>query len=121
MELGNSFIFLTSSNPDRAKNFYRDVLGFNLVREEAQALTFDTGGLKLRISIAGEEIQGSNIPFGLEVYDIDQAIKNLKDRGAQISVNEQGEEWIIWEGYKFAYFSDFDGNVLLLLENRGYY
>src|SRR5205085_7932667 len=44
--------FVAASDPDRAKNFYRDILGLRLVSEEMPfALVFDAHGTMLRLTI----------------------------------------------------------------------
>jgi len=47
--------FVATSDPDRAKKFYRDTLGLPLVSEEKPfALVFDAHGTMLRVTIVGK-------------------------------------------------------------------
>ena len=42
--------FVGTRNPQRAKDFYRDTLGLNLVSEDPFALVFDVNGTMLRVT-----------------------------------------------------------------------
>ena len=44
--------FVTTSNPEKAKAFYGDVLGFRLISEDAFALAYDANGTMVRVGKA---------------------------------------------------------------------
>ena len=55
--------FVGTRNPGRAKEFYRDTLGLNLVSEDHFAIVFDVHGTMLRVThgsgIGAGEVHGA--------------------------------------------------------------
>ena len=114
--------FVATANADRARTFYRDVLGLTLLSEDSFALVFDSYRVTLRIQKV-EQLQPQ--PFttlGWAVPDINSAVSALAkydvsfERYAFLKQNKSG----IWQspsGAKVAWFKDPDGNVLSLTEH----
>lgn len=110
--------FVATSDPDRAKNFYRDTLGLPLVSEELPfALVFDAHGTMLRVTVVKEVSPRSYTVLGWKVPDIVVAAKALLKLGVQFERYQgmEQDELAIWSspgGTKVAWFKDPDGNTL---------
>ena len=46
----NVIAFVATTAPDRARNFYGEILGLRLMADTPSALEFDAGGTTLRVS-----------------------------------------------------------------------
>lgn len=109
--------FGATTNPARAKSFYRETLGLTLIREEPTALVFDANGTQLRVSFVEELTPAKYSILGWRVPDIVDAVKKL--RMTEIHFENFGffqqDELGIWtapNGDKVAWFKDPDGNLL---------
>jgi catechol 2,3-dioxygenase-like lactoylglutathione lyase family enzyme len=113
--------FLATCKPDRAKNFYGEVLGLRLVSEDQFALAFDANGTPLRIQKVEKFEPQSFTALGWTVDDIRKAVSKLGKLGVRFerySFMDQ-DELGIWQapsGAKVAWFKDPDGNLLSLSE-----
>jgi catechol 2,3-dioxygenase-like lactoylglutathione lyase family enzyme len=111
--------FVTTCNPDLAKRFYRDVLGFRLASEDDFALVFDANGTMLRVAKAQKFTPAQGTVLGWEVDDIHAAIRDLGPRGVHfeqfnlpfLKQDEHGV-WTPPNGDQVAWFKDPDGNML---------
>jgi predicted enzyme related to lactoylglutathione lyase len=104
------------SDQERAKNFYRDILGFELLREEPMGpgqkwIQLAPEGCSTTVAL----VTGFDAmkPGGLQgvmlnVTDIDQEHAQLSSRGLSLSAIGQ-EPW-----GRYAMFSDPDGNGWIL-------
>jgi catechol 2,3-dioxygenase-like lactoylglutathione lyase family enzyme len=114
--------FVATSDPDRAKTFYRDTLGLRLVFEEIPfALVFDANGIMLRVSIVKKLSPAAFTVLGWQVPNIKAAAKTLTKAGVQFAryPGMQQDELGIWNspnGAKVAWFKDPDGNTLSISE-----
>jgi catechol 2,3-dioxygenase-like lactoylglutathione lyase family enzyme len=113
--------FVPTTQPDRAKTFYRDTLGLKLIAEDNYALEFDVNGTLLRIAIVREFTPHPFTALGWDVDDIALEIKYLNSKG--IAFEKYGffeqDELGIWKspsGAKVAWFKDPDGNTLSLTQ-----
>ena len=109
--------FVATTNPSRAKAYYRDVLGLLLISEDDYALVFDAHGTMLRLAIVGEMVLAPYTVLGWQVDDIDATVRGLVAK----EVNFERYPWMeqndlgIWSapsGAKVAWFKDPDGNLL---------
>ena len=76
--------FVATSDPDRAKKFYRDTLGLPLVSEELPfALVFDAHGTTLRVTVVKEVSPRTYTVLGWKVPNIVAAAKALLKVGVQ--------------------------------------
>jgi catechol 2,3-dioxygenase-like lactoylglutathione lyase family enzyme len=109
--------FAATTDPARAKAFYRDMLGLRLVSEDPFALVFDVHGTMLRVSRVREVAVAEYTVLGFEVADIVAAAKALTAAGVAL-MRVPGlpqDELGIWntpDGTKVAWFKDPDGNTL---------
>src|SRR5215469_6331500 len=111
--------FVPTSKPDKAKIFYRDVLGLRLVSEDNYALEFDANGTRVRVTIVENLKPQVFTIIGWNVDDISSTIKalNLKQVFCEKYSFLQQDDLGIWlapSGSKVAWFKDPDGNVLSL-------
>ncbi len=113
--------FVPTIMPDKAKIFYRDVLGLTLLSEDEYALEFNANGISLRVIIVPVlQPQGFTV-LGWNVDDIITTIRSLNKKGVvcEIYAFMEQDELGIWTalgGSKVAWFKDPDGNVLSLTE-----
>ena len=110
--------FVTVRDADRARVFYRDVLGLRLLNEQLPfALVFDAKGVVLRVAIDRECSPARGTVLGWQVPDILAAVRDLAAAGVNLnrySFLEQDENgiWNSPSGSRVAWFKDPDGNVL---------
>jgi len=115
--------FVATSDADRAKKFYRDMLGLPLVSDEMPfALVFDAHGTILRVTIVEKVIPAGYTVLGWQVPDIIAAAKALSEAGVRFE-RYQGmgqDELGIWSspgGAMVAWFKDADGNTLSISQH----
>lgn len=117
--------FVTIVDVERAKVFYRDVLGLRLVSEEPPfALVFDAHGIMLRLGMAKQLPPAHGTVLGWAVPDIAATVNGLKQAGVAFERFEgmtQDELGILASpsGAKVAWFKDPDGNLLSVTEFPG--
>ena len=115
--------FVATSDPDRAKKFYRDTLGLRLVSEEMPfALVFDASGTMLRVTMVKKVIPAGNTVLGWQVPNIVAAAKALSLAGVRFERYQgmQQDELGIWSppgGAAVAWFKDADGNTLSISQH----
>jgi catechol 2,3-dioxygenase-like lactoylglutathione lyase family enzyme len=113
--------FVGTRNAERAKEFYRGMLGLNLVSEDPFALVFDVGGTMLRVTPVRDLSPAGFTVLGWEVKDITAAVQGLQKAGVMFErYNFPQDELGIWTapgGAKVAWFKDPDGNVLSLSQH----
>jgi len=109
--------FVATTDPSRAKAFYRDVLGLLLISEDEYALVFDAHGTMLRVAIVGEIVLAPYTVLGWQVSDVDTTVRGLTAKAVKferypwMEQNELGI-WSAPSGAKVAWFKDRDGNLL---------
>ena len=113
--------FIPTVNPDKAKVFYKDILGLKLLSEDNFALEFEANGTFLRVIIVQDLVPHAFTALGWNVPDIFGMIRSLNQEGVfceKYSFLNQDESgvWVAPGGSKIAWFKDPDGNVLSLTE-----
>ena len=109
--------FVATTDPARAKAFYRDVLGLLLISEDEYALVFDAHGTMLRVAIVGEVALAPYTVLGWRVGDIDATVRGLAAKGVKFERYSWLEQddlgiWSAPSGAKVTWFKDPDGNLL---------
>ena len=111
--------FVATTDHARAKGFYRDVLGLQLVEEELPfAVVFDAHGTMLRVTIVKELAPAQYTVLGWRVSDITATVKQLHEAGVKFErydgMKNQDEQgiWTSPTGARVAWFKDPDGNTL---------
>jgi catechol 2,3-dioxygenase-like lactoylglutathione lyase family enzyme len=110
--------FVIVRDVDRARAFYRDVLGLRLLNEQLPfALIFDANGVVLRVAIDPDCAPARGTVLGWRVPDIVAAVQDLVAAGVKLerfSFMKQDDKgvWTSPSGSRVAWFKDPDGNVL---------
>lgn len=117
--------FVVTSNPEKAKTFYGDVLGFRLISDDNFALVFDANGTMIRVGKGQAFTPAQNTVLGWQVDDIHGAIRELTQRGVHfeqfnLPFMKQDElgVWTAPNGDQVAWFKDPDGNVLSISQHN---
>ena len=113
--------FLATTQPGRAKRFYRDTLGLRLVSDDQFAIVFDCVGVQVRIQKVETLRPHAFTSLGWQVPSIRRSVSALAKRGIvfeRYGFMEQDElgVWKAPSGAKVAWFKDPDGNLLSLTE-----
>jgi catechol 2,3-dioxygenase-like lactoylglutathione lyase family enzyme len=115
--------FVTIVDVEKAKAFYRDTLGLDLVSEEPPfALVFDANGVMLRLAIAKELPAAPGTVLGWQVTDMVAAVRDLAQAGVVFERCEFLKPDALGistapNGAKVAWFKDPDGNTLSISEH----
>lgn len=112
--------FAVTTDAEKAKEFYGQKLGLELVGDDGYALVFATGTNLLRLQKMKEHTPLPFTVLGWQVADIHATIRDLVSKG--ITFERYGfmqqDELGVWEvdGDKVAWFKDPDGNLLSLAQ-----
>ena len=116
--------FAPTTDPERARAFYRDRLGLTMVSDELPfALVFDVNGVMLRITAVRDLKPGGYTILGWKVEDIRSAVSALQSAGVAFEryPGMEQDELGVWTApggaAKVAWFRDPDGNILSLSEH----
>ena len=110
-------IHISARDFERAKAFYKDVLGLSMLFEvaEQKMAFFDCGGVRLYLGVPTKPEYRANSFLYYNVADIDAAYERLKDKGVDflhppsaVHKTEQSELWM-------AGFKDSEGNLAQLM------
>ena len=110
--------FVGVRDADRARKFYKGVLGLRLVREELPfALVFDAHGTMLRVTPVPKVVPAQYTVLGWQVRKIADAVKKLGTAGVAFERYEGMNQdplgiWTSPSGAKIAWFKDPEGNLL---------
>jgi catechol 2,3-dioxygenase-like lactoylglutathione lyase family enzyme len=113
--------FVATAQPDVAKNFYSDLLGFRLVEDSQYALVFDINGTMLRIQKVGEVALAPYTALGWGVPDIHAKVRELGAKGVTMERFQWMDQdaagvWTTPDGSAVCWFRDPDGNLLSLTQ-----
>jgi catechol 2,3-dioxygenase-like lactoylglutathione lyase family enzyme len=107
----------------RAKHFYGETLGLQLLSEEPPfALVFNAHGIMLRLVMAKELPPRFGTAVGWRVMDIASVVADLAAAGVTFErypnmAQDQLGVWTTPTGAKVAWFKDADGNLLSVSEH----
>lgn len=112
--------FVPTRDPAKARAFYGDVLGLQLISEDPFALVFNANGVTVRVANVSSVPNFTPAPFtilGWQVPDVEIAVRDLVSKGVVFErfPGMQQSETGIWNapsGAKVGWFKDPDGNVL---------
>jgi len=113
--------FVPTLKPDKAKLFYKDVLGLKFLSGDKYALEFEANGILLRVIIVPDLKPQEFTVLGWNVSDIISTIKSLNKKGVFCEKYDfmDQDKFGVWKspgGSKVAWFKDPDGNILSLTE-----
>ena len=120
------FPILLSTDLDATRTFYRDVLGLEVIREDADdRIVFrGGGGTQLAVTASTVGTADTQTQMAWRVPDIRAAVAELRARGVRIEdyeapdpvtsdgVADMGHSWAAW-------FIDPSGNVLAMVQPKG--
>jgi catechol 2,3-dioxygenase-like lactoylglutathione lyase family enzyme len=113
--------FAPTTDYERARAFYADVLGLPLIEAFEYAFVFDAHGTMLRITRVEQLAHGGYTILGWRVADMAATVRTLSAAG----VTFERYPWMpqddlgIWttpDGTQVAWFKDPDGNTLSLTQ-----
>ncbi len=113
--------FVPSANRQRAKEFYKMVLGLHLISEDEYAMMFDIAGTYLRVVNLPRILRPGYTLAGWKVPNIRAVVDELTQRGVVFErypgfqQDDQGI-WTAHDGSRVAWFKDPDGNILSLTQ-----
>ena len=122
----NSSAIVAVSDIDRARRFYQDTLGLELVQDGGEdmdgVLAFKTGTTSL--TIYRSEFAGTNkanaVTWGMD-GDLEETVSSLRSKG--VTFEQYAIPGLTWRDgiheagdAKLAWFKDPDGNILHLIE-----
>jgi catechol 2,3-dioxygenase-like lactoylglutathione lyase family enzyme len=113
--------FVATTNGERARQFYEETLGLEVLSDDPYALVCDVDGTFLRIQkVASLRPQGFTV-LGWEVADIAATIDLLAEGGVETErfdgMNQDARGvWTSPSGARVAWFKDPDGNTLSLTQ-----
>jgi predicted enzyme related to lactoylglutathione lyase len=121
--LGRSTLvaFVATTDGNRARQFYGEVLGLTILSDDPYALVCDAHGTTLRIQKVGSLNPQGFTSLGWEVPDLESVVDGLVRRGVAFERFEgmKQDERAIWaapSGARVAWFKDPGGNVLSLTQ-----
>jgi catechol 2,3-dioxygenase-like lactoylglutathione lyase family enzyme len=108
------FVFLPITSFEKAEQFYGGVLGLERSKRYDNELggEFETGSLTIQLvdmTKLGREVPPSTGAIALHVDDVEAARKELESKGVEFQA-ETMDSGVCYQ----AYFSDPDGNALIL-------
>jgi catechol 2,3-dioxygenase-like lactoylglutathione lyase family enzyme len=123
--LGSSDLvaFVATTDLDRARVFYGEVVGLPVIEQSPFACVFDANGTQLRVTPVNEIRTAPYTVLGWVVDDIVATVKALGAKGVTferfvgIDQDDNGV-WASPSGARVAWFTDPDGNVLSLTQTQ---
>ena len=121
LSLADVIAFVPTTDLERARDFYGEVLGLRLLGQDEYALVCDANGTMVRIAAVETFEPAAHTVLGWQVRDIRADVRDLVTRGVQFlryAGMEQDEDgvWTTPGGEKVAWFADPDGNTLSLTQ-----
>jgi len=109
--------FVPTTDRERARRFYGDILGLPLISETPVAYVFQAGQTRLRVTVVKRHAPAPFTVLGWIVSDIAQTVRQLGERGVRFRRYEgmDQDELGIWsapDGARVAWLIDPDGNTL---------
>jgi catechol 2,3-dioxygenase-like lactoylglutathione lyase family enzyme len=116
--------FVATTQPEKAKAFYSEVLGLKLIEDAWFAIIFAAGGTTLHIQKVKEFTPVPFTALGWKVADIKASVNQLSKKGVKFERFPGMEQDVsgIWTppGSKtgVCWFKDPDGNLLSLTQSE---
>jgi catechol 2,3-dioxygenase-like lactoylglutathione lyase family enzyme len=112
---------IATTQPERAKAFFSDVLGLTLVEDGWYALVYMAGGTRLHVQKVKEFSPWPATAIGWTVPDIAATVAALAQKGVKFEhfdgmTQDAAGIWTAPEGAKVCWFKDPDGNTLSLTQ-----
>lgn len=106
---------ISTQDVARAKPFYQDALGLDLLMDHGWIQTYGTPAtMSVQLSVASEGGSGTAVPdLSIEVDDLDAALERIKAAGFSIEYGPVNEPW----GVRRFYVRDPFGKLVNVLEH----
>jgi catechol 2,3-dioxygenase-like lactoylglutathione lyase family enzyme len=109
--------FIASTDPNKTRHFYTDVLGLLLIAEDDFALVYEAGGTPLRIQKVKTFTPHPFTALGWEVPDMEASVRALRHKQVTFETfglpgQDENGIWTAPGGTKVVWFKDPDGNLL---------
>src|SRR3954452_14684203 len=114
--------FIATTDADRARAFYEDILGLRFIADDGFALVFDAKGTTLRIARVEAMKPHPFTSLGWDVEDISAAMQSLAAKGVAFEhyglpgQDDTGAWTPPGTSTRVAWFKDPDGNLLSLTQ-----
>src|SRR5262245_40935699 len=107
---------IATTDVGKAKIFYGDVLGLDLVMDLGWILTFASNEeMKPQVSFATEGGSGTAVPdMSIEVDDLEEALRRIRTANVPIEYGPEFEPW----GVRRFYVRDPFGRLINILEHN---
>jgi catechol 2,3-dioxygenase-like lactoylglutathione lyase family enzyme len=121
----SSYTKLPAQDVNRARAFYRDVLGFEPVRDRESHLFYDCGGASFLIFPSSGSPSGTRDQLGFSVDDVEATAALLRDRGVELETYEAPPGCTFSDGImdygavRAAWFKDSEGNLISVAQFVG--
>jgi catechol 2,3-dioxygenase-like lactoylglutathione lyase family enzyme len=121
----SSYGKLPAQDVERARAFYRDVLGFEPAREHRNHLFYECGDASFLVFPSSGSPSGTHDQLGFVVDDVEAAVAMLRDRGVEPETYEAPPGSTFHDGVmdhgtvKAAWFKDSEGNLLSVAQFVG--
>jgi catechol 2,3-dioxygenase-like lactoylglutathione lyase family enzyme len=117
MQTTRPVAFVASTDLERSRAFYVNLLGLESVRLDDFALEVRSGAVPVRITHVPDHVALPFTVLGWEVDDIAHEVEDLRAQGVETARYpwfEQDDDgvWVAPDGTRVAWFADPDGNVL---------
>jgi len=103
-----SYAKLPAQDPERARAFYREKLGFEPIHEHNGHLRYACGGQEFLVFPSSGKPAGDHDQLGLVVDDVEAAYAELQSRGVAFEYDGIKDYGVV----KAAWFKDSEGNLL---------
>lgn len=109
--------FVATTDPEKAREFYGEILNLELVEDSPYALAFTDGENILRVQIVSELTPALHTVHGWLVSHIESEIEHLASKGVEFLAFDQlpqdaRQVWTSPDGHRIAWFKDPNGNIL---------
>ena len=121
LDAADLIAFAATTDLDRARVFYEQVLGLPVTEQTDLACVFDVNGIMLRVTAVPEVARAGYTVLGWRVADITAATRELSARGVTFlrfdGMDQDADGvWTSPGGGRIAWFADPDGNTLSLTQ-----
>ena len=121
LDAADLIAFAATTDLDRARVFYEQVLGLTVTEQTDLACVFDANGTMLRVTAVPEVARAGYTVLGWRVADITAAARELSAWGVRFlrfdGMDQDADGvWTSPGGGRIAWFADPDGNTLSLTQ-----
>ena len=118
MNFRSSYAKLPAQDVERARTFYRDVLGFEPARDHQSHLFYECGGSSFLVFPSSGSPSGTHDQLGFVVDDVEAAAAELRTRGVELETYDAPPGCSFPDGImdygavKAAWIKDSEGNLI---------